>query len=98
MITDTFDNSSEEIIKVSRNNNAVKVDACILTFSHVILEYVLENFQCTKIGDLFSSNGANPVYGFEYESRYFAVYMSYVGAPACVADIEDTMSIIDTDK
>ena len=24
--------------------------------------------------------------------------MSYVGAPACVADIEDTMSIIDTDK
>lgn len=38
------------------------------------------------------------VYGFEYENRYFAVYMSYVGAPACVADIEDTMSIINKDK
>lgn len=98
MITDTFDNLSEEIIKVSRNDNAVKADACILTFSHVILKYVLENFQCKKIGDLYSSNGANPVYGFEYENRYFAVYMSYVGAPACVADIEDTMSIINTDK
>lgn len=98
MITDTFDNLSEEIIKVGRSENAVKVDACILTFSHVILKYVLENFECYKIGDLFSSNGVNHVYGFEYENRHFAVYMSYVGAPACVADIEDTMSIIDTDK
>ena len=38
MITDTFDNLSEEIIKVNRNDKAVKVDACILTFSHVILK------------------------------------------------------------
>lgn len=98
MITDTFDNLTEEIIKVRRSENAVKVDACILTFSHVILNYVLENFQCKKLGDLFSSNGANPVYGFAYEGRYFAIYMTYVGAPACVADIEDTMLIINTDK
>ena len=76
MITDTFDNLSEEIIKVNRNDNAVKVDACILTFSHVILKYVLENFECKKIGDLFSSNGVNSVYGFEYKNRYFALYMS----------------------
>lgn len=98
MITNSFDNFSEEIIKVYKNENAKKVDACILTFSHVILKYVLENFDCQKIGDLFSSNGANPVYDFTYQDRYFAVYMSYVGAPACVADIEDTLQIIDTDK
>jgi uridine phosphorylase len=98
MITDTFENMTEEIIKVRWAENAIKVDACILTFSHVILKYVLENFQCDKLGDLFSSNGANPVYGFSYEGRYFAIYMTYVGAPACVADIEDTMLIINTDK
>lgn len=98
MITDTFENLTEEIIKVYRNENAVKVDACILTFSHIILESVLENFECTKLGDLFSSNGAKPVYCFEYKDRYFAVYMSYVGASGCVADIEDTLSIINTDK
>ena len=39
MITDTFENLTEEIIKVQRNENAIKVDACILTFSHVILKY-----------------------------------------------------------
>ena len=98
MITDTFENVTEEIIKVWRNEEAVKVDVCILTFSHVILQYVLDNYECTKLGDLYSSNGANPVYGFTYEDRYFAVYMSYVGAPACVADIEDTLSLINTDK
>lgn len=98
MITDTFENLTEEIIKVRRSENAIKVDACILTFSHVILKYVLENFQCEKLGDLFSSNGANPVYGFSYEGKFFAIYMTYVGAPACVADMEDTMLIINTDK
>ena len=36
MITETFDNMTEEIIKVIRNENAIKIDACILTFSHVI--------------------------------------------------------------
>ena len=30
MITDTFDNLSEEIIKVNRNDKAVKVDALVL--------------------------------------------------------------------
>jgi hypothetical protein len=57
MITDTFENLTEEIIKVRRAENAIQVDACILTFSHVILKYVLENFECQKLGDLFSSNG-----------------------------------------
>lgn len=98
MITDTFDNLTEEIIKVSRNEKAKKVDVCILTFSHIILKYVLENYECSKIGDLYSSNGANPVYGFEYEGKYFAVYMSYVGAPGCVADMEDILALINTDK
>ena len=48
MITDTFDNKSEEIIKVCRSDSAIKVDACILTFSHLILKYVLETIQCKK--------------------------------------------------
>ena len=59
---------------------------------------MLERFECRQIGALYSSNGANPVYGFTYEGRSFAVYMSYVGAPGCVADMEDTLGIIRTDK
>ena len=98
MITDTFDNKTEEIIKVYRNEKAPKVDVCIITFSCEILKYVLDNFKCSLIGSLYSSNGTNPVYQFEYEDRIFAVYMSYVGAPGCVADMEDTLSLINTEK
>lgn len=98
MITDTFENLSEEIIKVRRNENVRKVDVCILTFSHEIMKYVLTNYNCTLIGNLYSSNGANPIYEFEYEGRRFATYMSYVGAPGCVADMEDTLAIIDTEN
>ena len=98
MITDSFDNRTEEIIKVWRNENAKKVDACILTVSNDILQYVLEQYDCRKIGDLYSSNGAHPVYGFASGGKEFAVYMSYVGAPGCVADMEDTLSLINTDK
>lgn len=98
MITEAFDSQTEEIIKVHRNEDAKRVDACILTFSNEILQSVLERHDCAKIGDLYSSNGANPVYGFSYEGREFAVYMSYVGAPGCVADMEDTLTLINTSK
>jgi len=98
MITDTFDSISEEIIKVWRNEEAPKVDACIVTFSREIRDRVVENHDCELIGNLWSSNGANPVYKLKYGGKTFAVYMSYVGAPACVADMEDALSIINTDK
>lgn len=98
MITNAFDNETEEIIKVWRNEEARKVDVCILTFSNEILQAVLDQYSCELIGNLYSSNGAKPVYGFTYRDKTFAVYMSCVGAPACVADMEDTLSLINTDK
>ena len=98
MITDTFDPHSEEIIKVWRNEEARKVDACIITFSNEILQYVLEQFDCEELGRLYSSNGSHAIYGFTYEERTFAVYMSYVGAPGCVADMEDSLSVINTER
>jgi len=98
MITDSFDRATEEIIKVTRNENAPAADACIVTFSRQILESVLENYECSQIGNLYSSNGANPVYKLDYAGRTFALYMSYVGAPACVADMEDVLSVVNTDR
>ena len=58
MITESFDSSTEEIVKARKNEDAKKVDACILTFSNEILQYVLEAFDCTKIGDIYSFSQA----------------------------------------
>ena len=98
MITDTFDPNTEDILKIWQKEDATPVDACIATFSNEILQYVLDTQECKLIGNIYSTNGANPVYGFSYEDRRFAVYMTPVGAPSSVAEMEDTQSILKTDK
>ncbi len=98
MITNTFDNQSKAIINPRDNENAPRVDACILTFSHEIEAFVLANYDCKEIGAFWFATGKTPIYGFDYQGKKFAFYKTYVGAPACVATVEDTLSEIKTDK
>ncbi len=44
MITEAFDNQSEAIINPGVKEDAVEVDACIITFSDKIEKYVVENY------------------------------------------------------
>ncbi len=96
MITNIFDPTGEEIIKVWKNEAAPKADVCIVTFSRRILDYVLEHYHCTEAGSLYSSNGETKVYLFRSLGCTLGIYMSPVGAPGCVADIEDALSVINT--
>ena len=98
MITDSFDNQSEAIINPYIDENAPKVDACIVTFSNVIEEFVLKNYACKQIATFKFVTGITPVYRIEYKGKTFAFYKTYVGAPACVGSVEDTLSAIKTDK
>ncbi len=98
MITEAFDNSSPAIINPQRDDNAPRVDACILTFSHVIEQFVLDNYRCEKIARFWFATGETPIWGLEYKGRRFAFYKTYVGAPACVGTVEDTLSVINTEK
>lgn len=98
MITESFDGKSEAIINPRRKENAPTADACIVTFSHLIEKFVLENYDCERIGKLECVTGAAPVYRFEYNGKKFAFYKTYVGAPACVGSVEDTLSEIKTDR
>ena len=43
MITESFDSRSEAIIRPPKNGEAPQADACIITFSNVIEQFVLEN-------------------------------------------------------
>lgn len=98
MITDSFDNQSKAIINPPINEDAPKVDACILTFSDKIEEFVLANYECKQIGAFWFATGMTPVYQIDYKGKKFAFYKTYVGAPACVGTVEDTLSVIKTDK
>lgn len=98
MITEAFDNKSKAIIEPQVNENAPAVDACILTFSYKIEEFVTKNYECKQIGTFYFATGETPVYCIEYKGKKIAFYKTYVGAPACVGTVEDSLSIIKTKK
>lgn len=98
MIIDAFDDRSEAIINPAIDENVPAVDACILTFSHVIEEFVLKNYQCERIASLHFATGETPIYCIDYQGKRFAFYKTYVGAPACVGTVEDTFSVIRTKR
>lgn len=98
MITDSFDVKSESKINPHLKENAVAVDACIITFSYIIEEYVQNNYKLKQIGQSVGVTGILPIYEFFHKGKHFAFMKTYAGASACVATMEDTLSEIKTDK
>ena len=78
MIIDSFDDKSEAIINPHQKENAPIVDACIITFSHIIEKFVLENYQCNKIAQFKFATGITPIYQIEYKGKKFAFYKTYI--------------------
>ena len=77
MITDSFDNLTPAIIERRRKENAPKVDACIITFSHEIEAFVRDNFASGEIASLFCATGRTPVYLIERGGKKIAFYKTY---------------------
>lgn len=98
MITESFDNKSEAKINPKPKENRLKCDACIITFSNQIEEYVLENFKCEKFAELKFVTGPLQVYKLEYKNKVFAFYKTYMGSPTAVGAIEDATEWLDTNK
>ncbi len=98
MITESFDSRSEAIIRPPKNGEAPQADACIITFSNVIEQFVLENYDCERIGTLHSATGETPIYRIAHKGKSFAFYKTYVGAPASAGLLEETPGVFRTDK
>ena len=98
MITDSFDNKSEAIINPELREGAPVLEACIVTFSYIIEDYVLKNYDCKRIGEFKSVTGITPIYQIEYNGKKFGFYKTYLGASACTGTIEDTLSEINVNK
>ena len=74
------------------------MDACILTFSRKIADYVLAAYPCRQIGWSRSACGDTPIYCLDRAGKRFAFFLSYIGAPACTAMIEETRAVFRTEK
>ena len=98
MIIDSFDNKSEAKINPKVNENAYKLDVCILTFSNIIEEYVLNNYNYEKIGEIKDAADIRSIYKIDYKGKKIGFFKTYVGAPSCVGSIETSASQIKTNK
>ena len=98
MITDAFDNQSPAKINVRKNEHAVQVDAVIFTFSQEIEKHVVAAYACEKVGEFLMGCGPTSVYLLKYNGKRFGFYRTWVGAPACVAPIEELPTVLNTNK
>lgn len=49
--------------------------------------------QAEEIGRLYTANGSLPVHRIIYKNIPIAIYMSRVGAPACVSGLEEVIAM-----
>lgn len=68
-------------------------EVCITTFSENIINTFIKNNDVEKIAELYTSNGALPVYAIQYADTRFGLFLSRVGAPACVAGLEEIIAM-----
>lgn len=65
----------------------------ITMFSSEIFEMFVQRFQMEIITFFESANGKLPIYKFEYQGIKIALYLSRVGAPACVIQFEEVVAM-----
>lgn len=68
-------------------------DVCITTFSEKIIEQMAKLRNMAIVAQLQTANGTLPVYKTEYKGRQIAFFLSKVGAPACVAGLEEIIAL-----
>lgn len=68
-------------------------EICVSTFSENIIQKFASMKNAEKIAELYTANGALPVYKILYKDQEIAFYLSRVGAPACVAGFEEIIAM-----
>ena len=68
-------------------------DTCIVTFSHTVLEKVLEEFSYEIAGQYGTANGLNNVYYLTEEDVLF--FMTGIGAPVAASTLQEVQYLAD---
>lgn len=68
-------------------------ELCVSTFSENIINRFTSLKNVKIIGELYTANGNIPIYEILYKNTRIAFFLSRVGAPACVAGIEEVIAL-----
>ena len=99
MITDAFDKS--EVLfgpKDFYGEQKHLCGKCIIVFSEVIFEYMLETYAHEKAGVIRCCNGMTTVYIFEIDRMKIAGYLSHIGSALAGSDVIDVNWITGANK
>lgn len=82
MHDDFFDIQTEPIIDLRAFYGEPKhiAEKCLIIFSEQIQQYLLDSFECEKIGEIMLCNGNVPVYCLTYKGEKIAFYLSCMGS------------------
>ena len=95
MILDDFDETINSTFDPYEVENAIdgfpKVG--VTCFSKKLFDQLVQRFNCLEIAKNSNGNGKLPVYKFEYKGHSLALFMSRVGAPACIVQYEELFAM-----
>ncbi len=100
MLNDFYDIDSEPIVTFEAFYRPKKhlVDKCIVLFSKVIYDYMLQQYDCTKVAEIGACNGAIPVWTFEYNGEKIAFYLSMIGSAMAGGTVAEVNHIAGASK
>lgn len=68
-------------------------EICVTTFSQNIISEFVKNNDVKIIANLYSANGILPIYEIKYDNVSIGIFLSRVGAPACVVGLEEIIAL-----
>ena len=82
MLKDFYDDKTEPIVKLEHFYGEKKhlVDKCLIIFSKVIYDHLLEEYECKEIALMGSCTGSIPIYCLEYKGEKIAFYLTSIGS------------------
>lgn len=90
MITDAFEKSDTLFgPKDFYGEQKHLCDKCIIVFSEVIFDYMLETYVHKEAGVIRCCNGMTGVYIFEIDGMKIAGYLSHIGSALAGSDVID---------
>ena len=95
MILDDFDETINSTFDPYEVENVIpdfpKIG--ITCFSKKLMDRYVETFKGEKIAEVKNANGHFPIYKINYKGLDIALFMSFVGAPACTVAYEELIAM-----
>ena len=100
MITDAFSTASEPIITCESILGPQQhvADTCIVTFSDVIMQSVLDAYPCEQAGRIRTCGGMTPLYVCSCGGRKVGVYQSHMGSAMAGSDVIEANWLLGASK